>query len=320
MVFKMIKKIFVILLTSTVIFTSCESTKTQSKTESTNIAAEKKENNVKEKQFIKSLENIVISSVSSPKEIIKGRNFNGSFICQVKDSNGNAISGYEINVNYPSTKENQNIQYSNIVLTSDEDGKITFTPEKPAFSCDGKVTFSPLIPNDVNESNAEVVETIKNKSVLQNYKVKSDIITKGAVLFVWDFNEKNRPLNNSYTILSELKAKGITQIGNAPVSDTDFLDKPISKLYQANYDIIGGNDFGYLLYGTIKFESPVSEVEDGYSCTLVSNVIIVEMKTGKQVFESTSKQTAVGANWNKCVSACQDKLAKTIVDQIIYGL
>ena len=139
-------------------------------------------------------------------------------------------------------------------------------------------------------------------------------------MFVWEHNEKGRPTNNSYTMLSELRRNGVALIGNAPVSDTSYIGKPLKELYDANYEVIGGNMYGYLLYGTIKFEVPVTQVEEGYTCTLVAEIVGIDMKTGEQTLSFTVSNSAIGSNWNYCVSNCKNELTTMIVNKIIYGL
>ena len=122
--------------------------------------------------------------------------------------------------------------------------------------------------------------------------------------------------------MSELRKKGVSLIGNAPVSDTSYIGKPLKELYEANFEYIGANMYGYLLYGTVKFEVPVTKVEDGdgYTCTLVADIYGISMKDGETVLHTTATTTALGSNWNYCVSNCKNELTTKIVEQIIYGL
>ena len=152
-------------------------------------------------------------------------------------------------------------------------------------------------------------------------KVKSDIASKGAVLFVWDFNEKDRPVNNSYNIQAEFRGRGITMVGNGPVNETSYIGKPKS-LYKDTYDIIGGNQYGYLIYGTVKFAQPVTALEDGsgYVCVLKAEIEAVTMKNGTQIYSSAITYESKGKNWNECVSVGKDKLSELVVDDILYGL
>lgn len=321
------------------VFCSCQTSKVSNKQDNLNDISEPviEIKNLKEIEYAESLTNIFIKSISSPKEIIKGRKFKEPFKFSVSkiqniesktestDENSTTttetpIANFKVNVKYPSSKDKSELQFSTIELTSDENGMISFNPENTNFTCASSIEVSPAIPQDVNASDEVVINSIQQKKITKDIKIKSDIINKGAVLFVWEYNEKGRPTGNSYNILSELRKRGITLTGNAPVSDVSYIEKPLSELYQANFEIIGSTMYGYLLSGTLKFEQPVTKVEDGYTCTLVFQLDGIDMKTGDVIFSTTQSHSAQGSNWNNCVSKCKNELTVKIVDELIYGL
>lgn len=321
------------------VFCSCQTSKVSNKQDNLNDISEPviEIKNLKEIEYAESLTNIFIKSISSPKEIIKGRKFKEPFKFSVSkiqniesqtestDENSSTttetpIANFKVNVKYPSSKDKSELQFSTIELTSDENGIISFNPENTNFTCASSIQVFPAIPQDVNASDEVVINAIQQKKITKDIKIKSDIINKGAVLFVWEYNEKGRPTGNSYNILSELRKRGITLTGNAPVSDVSYIEKPLSELYQANFEIIGSTMYGYLLSGTLKFEQPVTKVEDGYTCTLVFQLDGIDMKTGDVIFSTTQSHSAQGSNWNNCVSKCKNELTVKIVDELIYGL
>ena len=321
------------------VFCSCQTSKVSNKQDNLNDISEPviEIKNLKEIEYAESLTNIFIKSISSPKEIIKGRKFKEPFKFSVSkiqniesqtestDENSTTttetpIANFKVNVKYPSSKDKSELQFSTIELTSDENGIISFNPENTNFTCASSIQVFPAIPQDVNASDEVVINAIQQKKITKDIKIKSDIINKGAVFFVWEYNEKGRPTGNSYNILSELRKRGITLTGNAPVSDVSYIEKPLSELYQANFEIIGSTMYGYLLSGTLKFEQPVTKVEDGYTCTLVFQLDGIDMKTGDVIFSTTQSHSAQGSNWNNCVSKCKNELTVKIVDELIYGL
>ena len=321
------------------VFCSCQTSNVSNKQDNLNDISEPviEIKNLKEIEYAESLTNIFIKSISSPKEIIKGRKFKEPFKFSVSKiqniesqtestvensttTTETPIANFKVNVKYPSSKEKAELQFSTIELTSDENGIISFNPENTNFTCATSIQVFPAIPQDVNASDEVVVNAIQQKKITKDIKIKSDIINKGAVLFVWEYNEKGRPTGNSYNILSELRKRGITLTGNAPVSDVSYIEKPLSELYQANFEIIGSTMYGYLLSGTLKFEQPVTKVEDGYTCTLVFQLDGIDMKTGDVIFSTTQSHSAQGSNWNNCVSKCKNELTVKIVDELIYGL
>ena len=321
------------------VFCSCQTSNVSNKQDNLNDISEPviEIKNLKEIEYAESLTSIFIKSISSPKEIIKGRKFKEPFKFSVSkiqniesqtestDENSTPttetpIANFKVNVKYPSSKDKSELQFSTIELTSDENGIISFNPENTNFTCASSIQVFPAIPQDVNASDEVVINAIQQKKITKDIKIKSDIINKGAVLFVWEYNEKGRPTGNSYNILSELRKRGITLTGNAPVSDVSYIEKPLSELYQANFEIIGSTMYGYLLSGTLKFEQPVTKVEDGYTCTLVFQLDGIDMKTGDVIFSTTQSHSAQGSNWNNCVSKCKNELTVKIVDELIYGL
>ena len=270
-----------------------------------------------EELFLESIEGLSIKKVSSPKEITIGRTFAEPFVFSATKADGTPAENLSLTLSYPSSKSEGIISFEKVELITDAEGKINFTAEKPEFSARTLVT---VYPTPVSEDSA-LAEQLKNFTAAADWKVRSDIATKGAVLFVWDFNEKDRPVNNSYNIQAEFRGRGITMVGNGPVNETSYIGKPKS-LYKDTYDIIGGNAYGYLIYGTIKFEQPVTALEDGtgYYCILKAEIEAVNMKNGSKIYSSVISYEAKGKNWNECVSVGKDKLSELVVTDLIYGL
>lgn len=331
---KVFLTIFFIL--STLFLFSCTSTKniTQETSDNTNIIDISEENTIETENvleieeiveikkepteseiFIKKIENINIKCISSPSIVTKNRNFSSAYEFLVYDDEMNPVSNISITVTYPSTKKDDEILFSIVELISDENGHISFIPPKPSFSCISTVS---AYPTPINQEK-EVLKAVNQKKVEADWKVRSDIINKGAVLFIWDFNEKNKPVNNSYEILSEFRKRGMTMVGNAPVNDSEYIGKSLDFLYKENYEIIE-TSYGYLICGTVKFLKPVEPCNEGYLCSLTSNIEALDMKNGNKVFSKTFTHEATGKNWNSCVSKCKTELAQIIVDEILFGM
>jgi len=268
--------------------------------------------------FIKSLEGITIKSVSSPKEVYRGRSFAAPFVFEAKNADGEPVENLSLTLTYPASKSaDEGISFEKTDLTTDSEGKITFTPEVTSFAAKTKVT---VYPTPINESE-ELFTRLKPFTAEADWKVKSDLPSKGAVLFVWDFNEKDRPINNFSNLQAEFRTRGITMVGNGPVNETSYLGKQ-QALYKDTFKIIGGKAYGYLIYGTIKFAQPVTAKEDGsgYFCVMKADIEAYDMKNGNKVYSFTTSYESNGKNWNECVSKGKDKIAEYIVTDIIYGL
>ena len=277
----------------------------------------KVEENSWDKEFIKSLENVNLKLTASPKQTVTGTAFNSVFSVIVSDKDGAPLASYPLTITYPSEKVDGKVVFASTNILSDEKGMCVFTAEKPVFACSEKLTFAPAAASE----SPEVLEAVAKKAVSADWKVKSDVTRKGAVLFIWEFNEKNRPTRNSYEVLSKLKGYGIWNVGNAPVNETTDIGKSLQTLYKENYEIIE-DQYGYLICGTIKFSQPVTALEsgDGYCCTMVAEISAVNMKNGKVVYTNKFEQYAEGSNWNNVTQTCKDKLSKTIADSLVFGL
>lgn len=318
------KRIKIVLssIISLVLLASCATTtvESQSKTTSNHKSPSREIETKKETAediFIKSLEGITISKVSSPKEISKGRSFSDPFVFSAKKADGSALEGFALTLEYPVSKSLDGISFEKTDFITDAEGNIYFTPQQTAFAVKTRVNVYPTPISD----DPSLSERLKPYTASADWKVKSDIASKGAVLFIWDYNEKDRPVNNSYNIQAEFRGRGITMVGNGPVNETSYIGKP-KALYKDTYDIIGGTQYGYLIYGTIKFEQPVTENEDGsgYFCLLKAEIEAVSMKNGSKIYSSAITYESKGKNWNECVSKGKDKLSQLVVDDLIYGL
>ncbi len=271
-----------------------------------------------EEKFLEEIEGISVKKVSSPKEITLGRAFAEPFVFSVTNADGTPAADFKLTAEIPSSKSEGVIAFDKTEVTTDSEGKISISiSDNPAFSARTVVS---VYPTPISED-ANLAEKLKNYTATADWKVKSDIASKGAVLFVWDYNEKDRPVNNSYNIQAEFRGRGITMVGNGPVNETSYIGKPKS-LYKDTYDIIGGNAYGYLIYGTIKFEQPVTALDDGsgYYCILKAEIEAVNMKNGNKIYSSAISYESKGKNWNECVSKGKDKLSELVVDDILYGL
>ena len=268
--------------------------------------------------FIKSLQGITISKLSSPKEVYKGRKFSEPFIFEAKNADGSPVEGLSLTLLWPSSKSvDEGIIFQKSEILTDSEGKISFTAEATSFAAKTKIS---VYPTPINES-SELLERLKPFTAEADWKVKSDLPSKGAVLFVGDFNEKDRRINNFSNLQAEFRTRGITMVGNGPVNETTYIGKQQS-LYKETYKIIGGKAYGYLIYGTIKFEQPVTAKEDGsgYFAIFRADIEAFNMKDGSKVYSFTTSYEAEGKNWNECVSKGKDKIAELIVSDIIYGL
>lgn len=314
---KIILGLFAVLAAS-----SCATTsKTASeKTENPEAAAVKEFVNPEETQFIETISKVKIDFLSTPKYAALAKRpvtFAKPYTILVSGENGEPLADFGITYQYPSEIKDGEVIYTEATAVTDEKGTFSFIPEKLTFPCKGSIIFYPTPSVDTEKA----VKAAKEKSVSAEWLVRSSMINTGALLFVWEFNEKNRPTRNSYSLLSQLKAKGVWNIGNAPINESSDLDKSLKTLYRENYEIVE-NAYGFLICGTVKFTKPVEPVETGkgYLCSLVAEISAVDMKNGNVVYTKSFAQEAVGVNWNEATTKCKEELSNIIADSLIYGL
>ena len=268
-----------------------------------------------EELFLQEINDYSISFTNIPAKIKKGKAFSSAFEVVVTNAEGSPAADFDVCFNYPKEKSGSKLVFANEITKTDENGKVSLTLDVIKFAAEAKVTAKPAVPEGLNITDKELA----SKTVTADFLVESDIATKGAIMFVFEYTESGKPSKNSYDILSGLRKKGVYLIGNAPISDTDYINASKQKIYKENYNIVG-TDYGYLIGGTIKFAGPVEQTENGYEAKLCADIYGIDMKTGEVIYENTHEVMAEGTNWNYAVSNCRDKLTKIVVDSIMFGL
>ena len=269
-----------------------------------------------EELFIEKISDINISVTKNPSKTKKNKPFSSAYEFSVTDGNNEPVSDFPLTVKYPKEKDGPEIVYGEEQLYTDENGTVSFDPPTPDFAASACLTASPAVPEGLDIPQ----QILDQHTAYGDYAVESDIATKGAIMFVLEYNENGKAPKDSYDILSGLRKKGIYNIGNAPRSDESYYNASKEKIYRDNFAEVG-TSFGYLIGGTIKFTNPVEKNEDGtYTAKMTAYIYGIEMKSGKVILEETRENTGTGANWNKAVESCRTILTAMVVDSIMFGL
>lgn len=314
-------KLFISYLIFTgILFFSCATNSTEKLEESQSIQPEEPEIIVPEptaeELFIQEMNNYSLEFTKIPAKIKKGKQFAADFEVTVLNENLEPAADFDVCFLYPAKKEGTQIVYATSVVKTNENGIAAFNPGTVNFCAKTVITAYPAIPSELEIDYKAQLFPVANA----DFAVESDIAAKGAILFVFEYNENGKSPKNSYDILSGLRKKGVTMIGNAPISDTSYINASKEKIYKENYEYVG-TDFGYLIGGTIKFVNPVEKNEDGtYTASMIADIYGIDMKTGEVIYEQTIENTSDGANWNKAVDSCNTKLTADVVDSIMFGL
>ena len=312
------------LLFTSVVLVSCATT-------SSDNTSEKKHTNSKqaaapaapelsaEELYLQDLNTFTLSFTKVPGKIRKGNEFDSAYEVTVLNKDGQPAADFDVCFLYPSKNEGSQFVYRSTVIKTDENGIAALKIGKVDFAAKTTVTAYPNIEIDLTKE----YYVFPVPMITADFIVESDVALKGAIMFVFEYNENGKSPKNSYSILSGLRKKGVSQIGNAPISDTSYINASKETIYKENYAYIEDqlDMFGYLIGGTIKFVNPVEKNEDGtYTAHMVADLYGIEMKTGKVIYEGKIENTGSGTNWNKAVDSCSTKLTELAVDSIMFGL
>ena len=266
--------------------------------------------------YAESLEKITLSVISAPGITTKGRTFSKPFVVKVSDSEKNPAGKFELTVRYPSKNENEEISYSEEVLTTGSDGTISFMPSAAAFSCNAKAYFFPATAS----KNEELQKIAEAKSVSAEWKVKTNLTRRGGLISLIDYSQKNIPLRetaSSSLLLKELINSGFSGIGNYDVPSKDIDDA--QAVYNGIPEFVRSS-VSYLIFGTIKYTGPMTKGDAGFTCSLTATVNCMDLKTGKLLY-STKKQASCTdmQDW-KAINMAREKLAQEIGQSIIFNM
>ncbi|MGI5096221.1 hypothetical protein IZU27_05170 [Treponema socranskii] len=270
---------------------------------------------IEQNEFLTKISGIALNIVSFPKQTVKHVPFPSAYTLLVKDAEEKEVSGMPITVSYPASRTDDSIVYDEIVLTTDENGRIEFMPEVPTSSFNAVVTF---FPTPVN-SNPETVEAARAASVTAPYKVRTDEAKKSGILYVFDFDENGRALTNSRYILRDFINSGVRS-GNSPIPSPNYLNQSIASLYKATRAIVGDSS-GFMVSGSVKFAAPSERKDDGtYACTLVADIVCIDMQNGAVLYKTRQTASESGTSQYLAVEACRKKIASQTVQAILYGM
>lgn len=266
-----------------------------------------------EKEFIDYISGIQIKVVSSPATTTKNKSFAAPFVVAVTKED-KPLADFSVDVSFPVARINDEISFEVKTMTTDSEGRISFIPETPNFSCDNYVYFYPTpLTSDDN-----VVAAAKNISASAAWKVRTNLTSPQSMIYVFDYGASGRPGNNSFTMLRALRNLGFN-MGNAPINDSSYLSRSTEDLYKTTRNIVG-NSFSFMVSGTVKYSEPVQQVEDGYKCSLIAKIQCIDMSNGNVIYETEREHTEVRRNEQTAINDCREALSQKIATSIYYAL
>ena len=282
-------------------------------------AAQQTDVETEESKYAKKIEGIKISVESSPKETTKGRAFSSPFVFKAVKADGTPAEGLELSITYPETRINGQESFALVSLTTNSSGTVTFIPATPSYSFDSKINVYPS--GDI--TNEKISELASKASVSADYKVKTNLSQAGGTISIVDFTSAGKPIvNNSVSssnLLMTLMRLGFSRVGNADFS-TAILTGDRDSVYKAAKNLLGGTS-SYLIYGTVKYLTPVEATADKkYTLTLEAEITCLDMKNGSILYETTQTSTVTeDKDWN-CINSARKDLAEKLAAKINYGM
>ena len=265
------------------------------------------------------IDGLSLKLVSAPKPTTKGRAFPSPFSVKVtKSADGTPAENVELTVQYPVSKKDEVVQYGEIKITSNANGTANFTPPVPKIAVNDTVMIFP----SGDMTNEDIAAAAKLAGVSAAYQVRTNLLQSGGCIALVDFAQNGTPITNnsvsSSNLLTEMMKKGFVRVGNI-----DFTKEVISgnkdTVYAAAKPMIGTSS-AYLIFGTVKYEQVITQIDGGYTCTLLADVTCLNMKDGSVLYHTVKTATASDAkDWNVLPKA-RSELAKQIADAVYYGL
>ena len=255
---------------------------------------------------------------NSPAETKSGTPFSSAFSVSVTDAQGNKAQGIAVTVTYPSNRIENRILFATEDIQSDENGIVSFTCPIPEFSCITDVSFYPA----ATVQDERVLRYAEEHAVKIPYRVRTDKTNKSLSLSILDYTQAGKPITtnslSSSAILKTLYRKGFRSAGNSDFID-DVNSGNVQSLYRHASALFGGN-INYLIFGTVKHETPVTKGDDGlYKTTLRADIRIMDMANGEIVLQTTQSFTAEEKNeWLLMDRIRNTLMAPALVDYIYY--
>ncbi len=268
--------------------------------------------------FENKIKNITLTITSKPKEARQSRAFTAPFVVTATDSQNKPVVNFSIEVSFPSGRTKGKLIFSKKTLTTDSNGQVSFLPEKPSFACSDYISFYPTPKSDT----PELLKVAKEKEVKTHFDVRTNYYYKGGLISIVDYYQNGTPVtSNSLSasnILGELIRAGFHQIGN--VDFTSQINKGTqADLYKAVKALVG-NNYSYIIYGTVKYAEPMKKTSKGTSCTLIADITCLNIKDGSVLYKTTQKTTVIAnSQWNALNNA-RKQLAEQVGHSLIYGM
>ena len=265
------------------------------------------------------LSGLTLSPDMQPAAVKNGNAFASDFSVFVKDASGMPASGAAVTVKYPSNNLNGSIVFASEDIVSDTEGRAVFTSPLPEFSCSSEILFY-VTPEKTDE---EILRYAEEHAVRMPYRVYTDKTHKVISVSVLDYKQSGAPLrSNSFSSSAFLKAlykKGFRRAGNADFIDE--IDGGDTKLLHKNATALFRGTVDYLIFGTVKYKTPVEQDAEGlYAVTMTTELSVMDMKNGTLVLTVSRDFFAKDkGEWQLLDNMRNNIIAPALADLVYYN-
>lgn len=271
--------------------------------------------------FKKDLQDMKIELVSAADIPFAGVPFKTPYTVSVKNNDGVPYANYTLSVTYPKAKEENAVVFANAEIITNENGIAVFKPETIATSINSTVTFEPKAPG----SSPSITKLIKTVALEVPCRVKFQNAGKLVMIDLIDYSESGKMILDSALSTSSNTVQEFWKAGYPyKAQNADFhsvIDQGPAAIHKAAVKLVqGSNLFKYIVYGKVKYVSPITETEDGFSVTLEATASVINYTNGQEYYTTTKTCTATSKNRWEVLKACQTQLAKDLTYDLIYEM
>lgn len=253
----------------------------------------------------------ILKKVSSPIATRNGRAFKAPFIISISNENNVPSVGVPVLVKYPVKKEAGIIIYNTDTLLSNEKGIVTFESPIPTISCSSEIVFSTENGNS-------------NEFLSIPYQVYTNKLGNGVSISLLDYTQSGTPITNnslsSSALLTAMYKKGFSNIGNS-----DFVNEIHSdnlELLYRNAKVLFANRINYLVFGTVKYDTPIEKLENGqFQVTMTTTFRVMDTANGTILLnDSITTTVADKSEWDVINTYRSKYLGPQIAELIYFGI
>ena len=260
-----------------------------------------------------------LTADKQPPAVKNGTAFDSDFSVFVGNEAGMPVGKVNITVKYPSNNLNGTVVFACEDIVSNEEGTAAFTSPQPEFSCSSEILFY-ITPEKTDEA---VLKYAEENALRMPYRVYTDKTHKVISVSMSDYTPSGKPVtDNSYSSSALLKAlykKGFRRVGNSDFIDE--IDSGDTKLLYKSSSALFSGAVDYLIFGTVKYETPVQQNSEGlYTVTLKAELSLMEMKSGTVILNTKRVFTSEHKNeWQLLDNIRNTMMAPEFADFLYYN-